>query len=96
MSSWSWREPDNVALKVFAVTKEHQTHSAKHFLTSSTAQRKHEPTPAKRSAVFQLFHPLQAPPAPIQNNIDVSNTIPGTFYFHSCQSVTINMHTSSK
>ena len=31
----------------------------------------------------------------IQNTIDVSNTIPGTFYFHSCQSVTINMHTSS-
>ena len=63
MSSWSWREPDIVALKVFAVTKEHQTHSAKHFLTSSTAQRKHELTPAKRSAVFQLFRPLQAPPA---------------------------------
>ena len=32
----------------------------------------------------------------IQNTIDVSNTIPGAFYFHSCQSVTINMHTSSK
>ena len=32
----------------------------------------------------------------IQNTTDVSNTIPGGFYFHSCQSVTINMHTSSK
>ena len=32
----------------------------------------------------------------IQNTIDISNTIPGAFYFHSCQSVTINMHISSK
>ena len=32
----------------------------------------------------------------IQNTIDISNTIPGAFYFHSCQSVTINMQTSSK
>ena len=65
MSSWSWREPEIVALKVFAVTK---THSAKHFLTSSTALRKHELTLAKRSAVFPLFLPLQAP---IQNTIDI-------------------------
>ena len=32
----------------------------------------------------------------IQNAVDISNTIPGSFYFHSCQSVTINMHTGSK
>ena len=40
--------------------------------------------------------PVASSTSSIQNNIDVSNTIPGTFYFHSCQSVTINMHTSSK
>ena len=30
------------------------------------------------------------------HQLDVSNTNAGTFYFHSCQSVTMNMHTSIK
>ena len=50
-------------------------------------------TPAMRSKVFPLFLPALASST---MQLDVSNTNAGTFYFHSCQSVTMNMHTSIK
>ena len=61
---WSrWAILNIEALKVFTVTRGLQTHSAKHFLTSSTVWRYHKLPPAMRSAVLPLFLPLQAPPA---------------------------------
>ena len=51
---------------------------------------------SKETCSVPTLPPVASSTSSIQNNIDVSNTIPGTFYFHSCQSVTINMHTSSK
>ena len=48
---------------------------------------------SKKICSVPTLPPVASSTSSIQNNIDVSNTIPGTFYFHSCQSVTINMHT---